>query len=105
MRIVGEFRRHPSRSWKTADDDSGMRCYLGMQGRVTLRELLEHFAEEYPHVDPMTLALNFATVVWDEPATPEDIAQREAFRAKQADRQERWERDTYARLKAKFEMS
>jgi len=101
--IVGEFRREPSRSWKTVDDNSEMSCYLGMQGRVTVRELIDHFKAQYPHVDPMTVALNFVTAVWAEPATPEDIAQREAWRAKQAARTERWERETYDRLKAKFE--
>jgi hypothetical protein len=76
-----------------------------MEGRVTVQELIDHFAEHYPHVDPMGIALNFVTAVWEEPATPEDIAQREANWAAQAERKERWERETYDRLKAKFEMS
>lgn len=92
-----------SRAWATADEDSPMVCYLGMEGRVTIGELIEHFAEKYPHVDPMALRLNCATVKWEEAPTPEDIASREKNRAWQAARQERWERDAYARLKEKFE--
>lgn len=91
----------PRRSWKTNAYDT-MACYLGMKGRVPLGELLDHFAEKYPHVDPRTLELNFATVVWDEPPTAEDVGKLEAWRADRAGRQERWERQTYERLKAKY---
>lgn len=100
--VIGEFRREPSRSWKTGDDDAQMRCYLGMQGRITLRDLLDHFAEKYPHVDTMDLQFNFATVVWDEPPTPDDVALRQKHRADQAARTEAWERKTYDRLRAKY---
>jgi hypothetical protein len=98
----GQLRREPSRSWKTGDDNSDMRCYLGMEGRVTLREILDHFAEKYPHVDTMDLQFNFATVVWDEPPTPDDIADRQRRRADHAARTERWERETLERLTAKY---
>lgn len=92
-----------SRSWKTKDDDSQMRCYLGMEGRVTVRELISHFEEKYPHVDPMHLELNYATVAWDEPPTDDDIAKREANIVWRNERQEAWETSMYAKLKAKFE--
>jgi hypothetical protein len=98
----GQLRREPSRSWKTSDDDSAMRCSLGMEGRVTLREILDHFAEKYPHVDPMCLEFNFATVVWDEPPTADDMADRQKRRADHAARTERWERETLERLTAKY---
>lgn len=98
----GEIADAANRSWATKADDSPVRCYLGMKGRITLAELLAHFAEKYPHVDPMTLELNYSTVVWEEPPTADDLAQREEHRAWHAERQARWERDTYERLKAKF---
>lgn len=93
------------RTWQSFDDDSQMRCYLGVKGRVTLAELVDHFAERYPHVDPMTLDLNFVTATWDEPPTADDIAKRESWRAQKAERHACWERDMYAKLKAKFETS
>ena len=91
------------RCWQSSDDDSQMRCYLGMQGRITLAELIEHFAEKYPHVDPMRLNLNYVTATWEEPPTADDLAKREAWRVQKAQRQARWEEEMYARLKAKFE--
>lgn len=101
--MSGEIYENPQRSWQSKDDDSQMRCYLGMEGRVTLGELVAHFAEKYPHVDPMSLELNYATAVWSEPPTADDVAKREANRAWTADRQARWEADMYAKLKAKFD--
>jgi len=101
--FVNEFRRQPSRSWKTDGDDSPMVCYLGMRGRVTLAEVRDHFAAHYPHVDIWSLQINFCTAVWEEPSTPEDVAKKAANRARQAERQERWERETLVRLKAKYE--
>lgn len=100
---VGEFRRAPKRTWKSSEDHSGMTCYLGMEGRVTVRQLLDHFAENYPHVDVMGVELNWVTAVWDEPPTPEDILKREHMWAQQRERTERWERETLARLKAKYD--
>lgn len=94
---------NPNRCWESKDDDSQMRCYLGMRHRITVGELVEHFAEKYPHVDPMTLNLNYATATWSEPPTSDDLAQREARRADSAQRQARWEADMYAKLKAKFD--
>ena len=99
----GALRRRPSRSWKKDGDDSPMSCYLGMEyGRITLAELISHFEENYPHVDPMALRINFPTVVWEEPPTAEDVEKRRAVRAWHEERTASWERDTYERLKAKF---
>lgn len=105
MPEFGEFRRQPTKSWKKEDDHSGMTCYLGMSGRLTIRDIFAHFAEHYPHVDPMDLRLNFATAVWDEPATEDDIALRQAQRASYLRKTEQWEREQLARLKEKYEMS
>lgn len=103
MSDTGKFKdEHLSRGFATKADDSPMRCYLGMEGRVTVRQVIEHFAETYPNVDPMDVELNYATAVWEEPATDEDRAKREAWAAKQAERTERWERETFARLQAKY---
>jgi hypothetical protein len=96
---LGQVRR----SWQTSEDDSLMRCYLVMRHRVTVRELLAHLAERHPDVDAMTVNLNFGTATWEEPPNDADVAFRAAWRVHQAVRHEAWERDIYARLKAKFE--
>jgi hypothetical protein len=100
--MSGEIDEKPHRSWQSKDDDSQMRCYLGMEGRVTLGELVRHFAERYPHVDPMSLELNYSTAAWSEPPTADEIANREKNRAWHAERLASWERETYDRLRAKF---
>lgn len=91
------------RGWKTRDDDSTMRCYLSMRHRVTLRELVRYLDKHHPHVDPWDVELNFSTAKWDEPSTEADRAERTAWRARQAERQDLWERKTYEQLRAKFE--
>jgi len=103
--MTNNISSEPSRIWATKADDSWMSCYLGMQHRITLRELVDHFAEHYPHVDPLTLSLNFTTVKWSEPPTEADLAARAANRARNAERHEAWQRKAYAELKAKFEPS
>jgi hypothetical protein len=101
--VSDELRDKATRSWASIkDDDSTMHCYLGMSGRVTVASLIAHFKEHYPHVDPMGLRLNVATIVWEEPPTEDDLAKRDKWRAEKAERTERWERDTYERLKAKY---
>jgi hypothetical protein len=103
--MSAEIDENARRCWESKDDDSQMRCYLGMKGRVTLGELVEHFAEKYPHVDPMMLNLNYCTATWSEPPNADDVALRERNRAWTAERRDRWEADMYVKLKAKFEPS
>lgn len=91
----------PRRYWKTKEYNT-MQCYLAMKGRVPLGELLDHFAEKYPHVNPRTVELNYATATWDEPPTDEDRENLAAKQACHAERHEKWERETYQRLKTKF---
>lgn len=99
---MSEINTEPTRSWQTSEDDSQMRCYLGMKGRVSIGELIDHFKKNYPHVDPMKIELNYATAVWEEAPTVEDLSRRARWRAEKAARLEAWERETYIRLKKKF---
>lgn len=83
--------------------DSPVRCYLRMEGRVTVRQLRDHLAAHYPHADFDDVALNFGTAVWERPANPREIEQRKEWQRSQAERTETWERKKYAELKAKYE--
>jgi hypothetical protein len=98
------FDAEPRRMWDTADDDSHIRCYLGIRGRTTLADLVEHLLEKYPLTDSRTLVLqmNHVTAIWEEPPTVDDVKKRHALREWNAARTEKWERETYARLKVKF---
>lgn len=89
--------------WATRDEDSPIHCYLGMKNRVTLQELLDHFNEHYPEVDPAGLELNWSTIVWERPATEEEKADRARRQEAHDRRHAEWEKMTYAKLKAKFE--
>lgn len=83
--------------------DGPMRCYLRMEGRVTVQQLRDHLAAHYPHVDFDQVALNFGTAVWERPAHAQEIEQRKEWQRKQAERTEAWERRKYTELKAKYE--
>lgn len=94
-----KIRRH----WKTGGSDT-IRCYASMEGRVTLGELIQYFSSFVRTADfPLEVALNFATAVWDDQPTQDELDQRAARIARSNQRHEEWERETYQRLKAKFE--
>jgi hypothetical protein len=98
---MGEFR-DIRWTWKSRDNDTRV-GYLAVDGRVSLGELVDHLMQVAPHVSVFGLQLNWATVVWERDATPEEIAERRAVQARHDARHEQWERETYARLRAKFE--
>jgi hypothetical protein len=93
----------PMRSWESKADDSQVSCFLHMQHRITVRELLDHFAEHYPHVDMDSVQINYATAKWMEQPTEEELEERAAGRARWEEHHEAWERRTLAELKEKYE--
>lgn len=99
---MGEFEE-VRRSWATKGEDSPMRCYMGVKGRVTLGELMTHIQEIYPNVAVSDVELNFATAVWEEPPTADDLRKRQEARDKHERRIEEWERETYERLRRKYQ--
>jgi len=93
--------RESRRCWKDKNYAT-MTCYMGMEGRVPLGELIAHLAEHHPHIDPLAVELNYATAKWDDLPTTSDRIKLEASQRRQAERQEEWERETYERLKVKY---
>ena len=92
------------RTWATEADDSPMACRLSIQGRVTLGELIDYFHDNHPEVtNTRVLELNFATAKWEDRPTADELAKRKAFRSRRVNNLEKWERETLARLKAKYE--
>lgn len=96
-----------TRTWESGAADSPMICRAALSGSVPLPELVvwlnEHVLDR-PHVrvDPGGVTLNFATVTWPEPPTDEEVAARVEHERVRAERHAAWERETYARLRAKF---
>ena len=78
-------------------------CYLSANGKVSLAELIIHLREVAPGKTPEEININFATVTWVDAPTAEEKAARAAAIEAHAVRHARWERETYERLKAKFE--
>ncbi len=54
-------------------------------------------------LDPADVKVSAAHLKWLSEQTDEERAERETWRKAAAQRQEKWERETYTRLKAKFE--
>lgn len=94
---------HCSRSWISHDNDSDVSVYITMEHRITVQEFLDYMAQQHPEVDLAQAQLNFATVRWVDRPTERELATREEWRTRQAERHEAWERKIYAELKAKFE--
>lgn len=91
----------PRRSWITSASDSQRSNRLTVH-RMTLRDLREHFADRYPDVDVDGLELVNALLYWEDEPTSDELEQRALIRRAHDARHEQWERETYARLHAKF---
>jgi hypothetical protein len=99
--VFHQVRRSPL---SNKPEDTRLRvCYQEARGRVSVTDLLAHLAETIPSVPLEEIILSIPTLRWVESATAGEIASIEkAHREKEA-RTLQWERETYARLKAKFE--
>ena len=96
--FTGEIRRTKQRLW--ADDKR--HNYVGVDGRISVPALLTHLSETIPDVPLDEVFLNWTTLVWIDDATPEELAQQAARKAKEAAKLEEWERETLDRLSAKY---
>jgi hypothetical protein len=85
-----------------SDDSPRMRNYSGMLGRISLAELKVYLAEHAPDTPDDEVMLNWATVSWEDDATPDELAKRVEWRRRRAERLEAWERETLARLLTKY---
>lgn len=95
---------YPRRYFKSHKDPENQRivCYLGVR-KMTLDELRDHFTVHYPEVDFGSLEIGGIQLHWEDEPTPEELGQRERQRRNHDQRHAQWERETFARLKAKFE--
>lgn len=91
----------PRRYFKSHENPR-IACYLSIR-KVTLDELRDHFVVHYPEVDFGSLVIGGVQLQWEDEPTPEELAQLERQHRAHDERHAKWERDTYERLKAKFE--
>lgn len=98
--LVFEVRRQ-----RSSRESAVELCYMGMDGRLSVADLIGHLAQVAPGVPLEEVGINFGTVTWVDDATDEEKRQRAAWRAESAARRAKWERETYERLKAQFEPS
>lgn len=95
--------RDLTRSWVNTDPGSLIRCYMSVDGRVSIRDLTDYFAQHHPHVNVPDVTVSFSTLAWEEMPTEQDHAERDRHTEARRLRTEKWERETYERLKLKFE--
>jgi len=74
-----------------------------LKGAHTLAELMAWADGEGLGYDAVRVP--WATLQWESPETPGEIVDRVAWQERQAARRAEWERETYDRLRAKFEPS
>lgn len=94
----GEIRRNII----SKDDDDHRSCYMGMQGRLSLADLIDHLSVVAPGKSLDEIGINFATVKWVDDATDEEKRDRAERQRRADERHAQWERETYERLKVKF---
>lgn len=88
-------------SWKTSDGDL-LAGYAGIKGTISVTELIAHVRKTLPDISPDDIEVNFATIRVVRPATDEEIQERECWKKRQEERHEKWERETYERLREKY---
>lgn len=88
-------------SWQSRDTDLRV-GYLSMRGRVSMADLIAHMSEIAPGVSLDDIDVNFGTVTWTRPANADELSRRAEQIEAQRVRQERWERETLARLTEKY---
>ena len=89
--------------WTWASKDNDLRTgYMSVDGRVSIADLIEHMHRVAPGVDLADIQVNWATVVWHRQATAEELAIRAEAIRRHDERHEAWERETLARLTAKY---
>lgn len=85
------------------DPDSDVReGRLGFHGDATLAEIAEALRTANPGFDPMTAVIRSATVLFERPATSEELADRERWNRAREERRERGEREALRNLYAKY---
>lgn len=99
MTKPGKFYE-PSASWATKAFDT-MNVLMFMDGRVSIPELLQHLAEVAPGKPIEDFRIN-CSVTWQREPTPEETADLAVHQAKAAERHEKWEREMYMKLIAKY---
>lgn len=87
------------RGWASSKHEE-IRLYQTMEGRIPIPELIATYEET--GVDWRKVELNYATATWTEPPTQEEVDKQALWDAQSAARTEKWERETLARLTAKY---
>ena len=94
--------RVSSTCWTSRKNSDEITVYETVSGRPSVADLLAHLQEVAPHAPLDEIGINYATVKWTRPATPEEQAKRAEQERKHDERHEQWEKETYERLKAKY---
>ena len=76
--------------------------WVAMEYHVTVADVLAWLAENVPGVPLDQITANYATLRWEDDATPEEIVAYEKNEAARAARTEEWERKQLATLTAKY---
>ena len=90
------------RSFISKENREQRSCYLPMDGRVSLTELIDYLKVTVPHLTLDDFQLNFATVTWVDNATDEEKAIDTARQLEAQRKHEEWERNMYNKLKEKY---
>lgn len=96
--------REPSWSWESNDNDIRV-LRASLDGHTSIAEFLACMQEAAPGIALQDITVNFGLVTWKRPATEAEIAKRREVEARQAEKREKWERETLARLQAKYGVS
>lgn len=72
-----------------------------MNGRVTVADLLEHLREAAPDAPVDDVHIN-GSINWRQPPSEEQTAKLVEHQCKSDERHEKWERDMWEKLKAKY---
>src|SRR4051812_7531202 len=93
----------PVRRYRTSKDQpDSVTCYLDIVGRVSLARVLDELGNVAGGIASDDLTLGGGIIMWRAKASADELARWSERDAAAQARTEAWERETYARLHAKF---
>lgn len=100
--IDREFSGEICRTKRRLYSETERHNYVGMEGRVTVTELLAYLAEHAPDTHLDQVFLNWTTVVWVNEATAVELAEQEARAVARAAKLKEYELSELLRLTVKY---
>lgn len=100
--VIKRARFNQRRRTKNPEIEHKRDNYLGVEGYVTVADLLEKLEEVAPGVPREEILIHYWQLRWMTDATPEELIEDEERSRRVAEGQAKWKREQWSRLVEEF---